>query len=379
MVKYCKTCQENNNYICSICLPEDYEVNPITGSCVKKTEKVPDITWKDILRLEMNQQKTINGKTIYGPSLILRGLTNSQINTGHAFLVYLVFQLKNADNNIRNLEEEKKIPAICEIVDSVDETNDDLNIVEYNCIGNMTLKEEQNLNLNDYNLKNIEQNENDNNGVLGKNNLDEIVSNTELSNLQNKEKSNFTLGNLIETTTFKMDEIKNQTSDNYIFDFTINGEINKELEENIIKGKIEIAEIKNESADCKLNINKNKKADLNCVINVEKYKEYKILSFKTSEIGSDNNKIYLLNMNKINLINKEKIDENNDDSKNKENKINENNNNGDNGKNIIKDNKNNVDGNNNNDNGNNVNGGSNQKMGKITLFLYFTILLICTF
>ena len=243
----------------------------------------------------------------------------------------------------------------------------------------MTLKEEQNLNLNDYNLKNIEQNENDNNGVLGKNNLDEIVSNTELSNLQNKEKSNFTLGNLIETTTFKMDEIKNQTSDNYIFDFTINGEINKELEENIIKGKIEIAEIKNESADCKLNIKKNKKADLNCVINVEKYKEYKILSFKTSEIGSDNNKIYLLNMNKINLIYKEKIDENNDDSKNKENKINENNNNGDNGKNIIKDNKNNVDGNNNNDNGNNVNGGSNQKIGNITLFLYLQICLYVLF
>ena len=301
MVKYCKTCQKSNNYFCSICLPEDYEVNSITGSCVKKVEKVPDITWKDILRLQMNQQRIINGKEVYGPSLVLKGITNSQINTGHAFLIYLVFKLKNPDNNIRNLEEEIKIPTICEIIDSVDETDDDLNIVEYDCIGNMTLNENNDLNLNDYNLNNIEQNVNDNNGVIGKNNLDEIVSNTELSNLENKEKSNFTLGNLIETTTFKMDEIKNQTSDNYIFDFTINGEINKELKESKISGKIELAEIKNKSADCKLIIQKNKKAALNCVVNIEKYKNYKILSFKISEIVLDETKIYLLNMNKIKI------------------------------------------------------------------------------
>ena len=186
MVKYCKTCEENNNYFCSICLPKDYEVNPITGSCNKKMEIAPDITWKDILRLQMNQNKTINGREIYGPSLLLRGLTNSQINTGHVFLIYLIFQLKNTNNNIRNLEEQIKIPAICEIVDSVDETNDDINIVEYECIGNMSLKEEEKLNLNDYSLSKLEQKEQDNIGIIGKNNFNEIVSKTDLSNLENK-------------------------------------------------------------------------------------------------------------------------------------------------------------------------------------------------
>ena len=61
---------------------------------MKKTESVPVITWKDIFRLEMNSQKEINGKTIKGPKLNLRGITNSQINTGHAFIIYLIFKIK---------------------------------------------------------------------------------------------------------------------------------------------------------------------------------------------------------------------------------------------------------------------------------------------
>ena len=186
MVKYCKTCQKENNYFCSICLPSDYEVNQITGSCIKKTEKVPTIIWKDIFRLEMNKQKEINGKMINGPSLVLRGLTNSQINTGHAFLIYLIFKLNNLRNN-RNLEEEIKIPAICEIIDSVDETNNEANIVEYNCIGNTT----EDNNLNGYTLSNIE--EGNNNGILGNNNLDEVISQIDLSDLENKNQSTYTL------------------------------------------------------------------------------------------------------------------------------------------------------------------------------------------
>ena len=53
----------------------------------------------------------INNKYISGPSLVMRGMTNSQINTRHAFLIYLTFIIKN---KIRNLEDEKiKMPAIC--------------------------------------------------------------------------------------------------------------------------------------------------------------------------------------------------------------------------------------------------------------------------
>ena len=94
VVKFCKSCKDKDNYFCSVCLLSDYEVNKLTGSCVKKAEIVPAITWKDIFRLQMNSNKVINGKTLYGPSLMLRGITNSQINSRHAFLIYLTFKLK---------------------------------------------------------------------------------------------------------------------------------------------------------------------------------------------------------------------------------------------------------------------------------------------
>jgi hypothetical protein len=294
MVKYCKSCQNDNNYFCSECFPVDYEVNEITGSCVKKMEKVPAITWKDVFRLQLNQQKDINGQLIIGPSLILTGITNSQINTGHAFLIYLIFKLKNLRNN-RNLEEEIKVPTICEIIDSVDETFNEVNMVEYECIGNST----EDTNLEEYTLGNIE--EGNNTGFLVSN-LDEVVSEIDLSDLENKENPSFKLTNLEKTIIFEMDEIQNQTSNNYNFDFTVSGTINKDLEKGTIEGSIELTEIKNKTADCQLSIKGNSKADLSCQLNVEDYKEYKTLTFKTSEIGNYN-KIYLSKINEVFLIN----------------------------------------------------------------------------
>ena len=41
----------------------------------------------------------------------------------HAFLVYLTFKIKNG---LRNLEEEKKIPAFCQIDESVEESKNDV-------------------------------------------------------------------------------------------------------------------------------------------------------------------------------------------------------------------------------------------------------------
>ena len=38
----------------------------------------------------MNGHKEINGRIIKGPSLVLRGITSSEINTKHAFLIYLL-------------------------------------------------------------------------------------------------------------------------------------------------------------------------------------------------------------------------------------------------------------------------------------------------
>ena len=75
-------------------MPADYEVSPLTGGCVKKMEKPPEVYFKDIFRYQVNQFKQIGEKIMHGPFFSLRGLTNSQINTGHAFLVYLTFKLQ---------------------------------------------------------------------------------------------------------------------------------------------------------------------------------------------------------------------------------------------------------------------------------------------
>ena len=90
----------------------------------------------------MNAYKKLsNGRTLFGPMMMI-GITNSQINIGYAFIVYLTFKVMATRNN-RVLEEDEKDSAICEVIDSVDETSYDFNIVEYEYIANNT--EERNL------------------------------------------------------------------------------------------------------------------------------------------------------------------------------------------------------------------------------------------
>ena len=294
MVKYCRTCKNNNNYFCSICTLSSYEVNSLTGSCVKKADVIPAITWKDIFRLQMNSNKTINGRTIYGPSLILRGITSSQINTRHAFLIYLTFKIKT--RNYRNLNEEKRIPTICEVENDVEETDNDINIVDYECIGNSTEEE----NLEDYELYNIEDEE-DNSGLLKSTNLADIVSQTNLKELENKKYSNFTLSDLVKIVTFTMDEMKDIVFYEYNFEFEVNGTINKEKNPVIINDSLELYEVE-EKADCNFIIEENQTAYLKCKINLENYTNVKNFSFRTYQIKDEENEIYLANINKMNLI-----------------------------------------------------------------------------
>ena len=58
---------------------------------LKKTKKVPFITWKDIYELIIDYMKIINNKYFYGPFLRLRGITMNQINLRHTFLIYFIF------------------------------------------------------------------------------------------------------------------------------------------------------------------------------------------------------------------------------------------------------------------------------------------------
>jgi hypothetical protein len=158
MAKNCKMCKSDDNYFCEICENEKDVVNEITGACMEKIESVPDITWKDIFRLELNSEKEINGKTIKGPKLNLRGETNSQINSGHAFIIYLIFKLKQPliIRNLQGVEDTIRIKAICEIIKGVEESQNEMNIVDYECIG-----DSQDIDLNSFVLDNIEVGEDD--------------------------------------------------------------------------------------------------------------------------------------------------------------------------------------------------------------------------
>ena len=307
MVDKCLKCEFNNNYFCEICVNSDYEVNKYSGSCVKKTELIPAITWKDIFRLELNSVKKINNKEIYGPSLHLRGLTSYQINSYHAFLIYLDFKLKYSKNN-RNLQEGIKIPAICQIEQSVAEVNDSVNIIDYDCIGNTNSSE----NLEEYELKNIV--EGNNTGLLKQSNFEEIISNENLSDLIYKNDSNFINEDLNKIITFEMDEIKNITLQKYDSEFKINGKINKEINQTVMEAELNIIEINNLSASCKFIIEERNKSSLNCTINIKPYKDQKTFSFKTSEIITTENDIYLSKINEILLINEVNEDKKDEDN-----------------------------------------------------------------
>ena len=67
-------------------------------------------------------------------------------------MVYLTFILQTNYLN-RNLEEVIRVPTYCQIVENVDETNGEPNIVDYDCIGDL----KENYNLSEYKLNKIEE------------------------------------------------------------------------------------------------------------------------------------------------------------------------------------------------------------------------------
>ena len=84
------------------------------------------------------------------------------------------------------------------------------------------------------------------------------------------------------------------------------------MNETTLKAILEFVEI-NKPAECDFNIRDNQKADIKCNINLENYKEYKEFTFKTIEIGLENQvgSIFLNRFNEIKLVyNEKKVDEN---------------------------------------------------------------------
>ena len=106
------------------------------------------------------------------------------------------------------------------------------------------------------------------------------------------------------------DKIENIKANDYKFNFKFEGKLNKEItqKEITIKNEFELNEINNK-ADCSFRIRSGKNADFSCNLNVENHKDIKTFSFKTSQINTDSNEIYLTKLNEILLINSEEKDD----------------------------------------------------------------------
>ena len=295
LILYCEVCDYYNGYLCNEC-SENYALNTASGACVEKTKVVPAVTWKDICRLILNGEKIINYQTYYGPLLELRGITNDQINSRHAFIIYLIFEIYNG---LRSLEEEEKIeiPAICQIKNQVDRKIDDVSMVEYECIGNSTVK--QDIDLSNYKLKNIEERENK---ELKKTNFDELVSKIDLDLLQNKIEPEFTYEDLLKIINFNT---KNKTekieSYGYNYSFEIEGILNKEMPENITEIELEVEEI-DDKIKCLFKVGQNKLANISCDINLENHKDINSISFRTLQVNIGDYEVNIGAINNIEII-----------------------------------------------------------------------------
>ena len=301
VVKYCKTCVPGNNYYCQECLPANYEVSALTGGCVRKVDKSPAVYFKDIFRFKLNQYKQIGARTYYGPFFSLRGVTNSQINTGHAFLVLMSFKLHYTRNNRnRYLEENKDIKTYCQIVESVDES-DESNVVDFDCIGDTEEEED----LSEYDLNGIEESKDTNTSIFEESNLNDLVQTTDLSSLALKTKPSFDLKSFIGLAIFSPDEVNNITSEDYHFNLKLNGKLNQDLQEQSLNVQIPLNQIKDKKVGCTFNIKTDRNADLSCDLNLEEYKvnNYTQFSLKVTEIkDSSDTPIYLSRINEAKLI-----------------------------------------------------------------------------
>ena len=285
MVKNCKQCKSDNNAFCDICISSsDYLVNKLTGSCVKKYEKEPIITWKDIYGFNLHGMKEINGRKIYGPKLTLRGFTSDKVNQGHAFLLYFTFKLSQS-RILRNLEEKTiTLDAICEIIKGVEEAKNNINIVDYECIA------ENSDNYQLYELINIEE-ENPNNSNL------KILVNQKALNRINDYPS-FGLEDIEKTLLFNI-KGGNITYNNFIFDIKLSGQINKESDNDRIVKSLRMLNSQDLKSDCVFEINNKTKGYLNCKLNVENYKNENNFSFQDLNITNEKKNIELVDLYKI--------------------------------------------------------------------------------
>ena len=124
-----------------------------------------------------------------------------------------------------------------------------------------------------------------------------------------KKEPDFTIEDLLKYVVFEMNQIENPRANNYIFDFKIEGKINKEIAPGSIKADLELNEIE-EKAACNFVVEEDKyTSNLNCKMDISKYKEMTLFTFKTSEINTDDNDIFLAKLDEVSLINEKDEEE----------------------------------------------------------------------
>jgi hypothetical protein len=281
LVNYCQKCESDNNHFCSDCISSEYELNNLTGSCIKKTNVTPAVTWKTVYKMNMTGQKRINGRIIKGPTFKIRGITCSQIYKGYIFIFYLTFKLKD---QLRYLEENIKAPAICEVDGDIEESTSQTNIVDGDCIVNDT-----NTNLNEnYEPINIE-------GT----NLNQSLLAEKISNK---------IPSVDLPIVFEMPVVPTniESDDDKIIKFTLNGKLK---ENNMILEKKNIEFEMNEidkKTKCDFKRNEQLDASFDCILELEENTEEYYLTFKNNEveIGEGYPNIYIKSLEQVKLINK---------------------------------------------------------------------------
>ena len=193
------------------------------------------------------------------------------------------------------------------IIGHINEVKYKVNLIDYFCFANRTGQDE--IRESDIRLKKIEISHDDNeenSEFIEFSNFEEMISKINVSELIYKDTSSFTLKKFSNVIVFEMDEVEDQKSENYTFDFILYGRINKELEPDTIQTKFELRRIKGVLADCEFNIRENQTADLKCHVNLEEHKEKEVFKFRTIEFQYKDSSIYLNRINEINLVHEDK-------------------------------------------------------------------------
>ena len=101
-----------------------------------------------------------------------------------------------------------------------------------------------------------------------------------------------------------MDKINNfYTTEDYYFDFKIDGKLNKQLDSFQIYKMMDISENDDGlAANCSFIAEENQSANLKCKLNISEYKNQKYFLFKTSEISDEKIDIFIPNLDQVQLI-----------------------------------------------------------------------------